>query len=126
MRGILGALLLKKGYKMKRYLGKKKILRIYIDNQDKFEERPLWEEILKKVKEHDMAGATVFKGVAGIGANTELRSFNVFTLSQELPLVIELIDSEEKIVNFIDKIDYMIQEGITTMCDTQVIKYKHR
>ncbi len=111
---------------MKRYLGKKKILRIYIDNQDKFEDRPLWEEILKKVKEHGMAGATVFKGVAGIGAHTELRSFNVFTISQELPLVIELIDSEEKIVDFIDKIDYMIQEGITTMCDTQVIKYKHR
>jgi PII-like signaling protein len=111
---------------MKRFLGKKKILRIYIDNQDKFEGHPLWEEILKKTKELDIAGATVFKGVAGIGAHSELRSFNVFTISQELPLVIEIIDSEEKIIDFIDKIDFMIYEGITTMSDTQVIKYKHK
>ncbi len=111
---------------MKRFLGKKKILRIYIDNQDKFDGRPLWEEILKKAQELEMAGATVFKGVAGIGIHSELRSFNVFTMSQELPLVIEVIDSEEKIVNFIDKIDFMIKEGITTISDTQVIKYKHK
>ena len=111
---------------MKRYLGNKKILRIYIDNQDKFEDKPLWEEILEKVKENGISGATVFKGVAGIGANTEIRSFNVFTISQELPLVIEIIDSEEKIIDFIEKIDYIISEGITTLSDTQVIKYKHR
>jgi len=111
---------------MKRFLGKKKILRIYIDNQDKYDDKPLWEEILKKVKELGLAGATVFKGVAGIGAHSELRSFNVFTMSQELPLVIEIIDSEEKIIDFINHIDFMIDEGITTMCDTQVIKYKHK
>ncbi len=111
---------------MKRYLGKKKILRIYIDNQDKYNGKPLWEEILKKVKELGMAGATVFKGVAGIGAHTELRSFNVFTISQELPVIIEVIDSEDKVVDFIDKIDFMIEEGLATICDTQVIKYKHK
>lgn len=111
---------------MKRYLGSKKILRIYIDNQDKYEDRPLWEEILKKVKENGISGATVFKGAAGIGAHTEIRSFNIFTISQELPIVIEIIDSEDKIIDFIDKIDYMIEEGIMTMCDTQVIKYKHK
>ncbi|NOX15252.1 MAG: DUF190 domain-containing protein [Epsilonproteobacteria bacterium] len=111
---------------MKRFLGQKKILRIYIDNQDKYEGKPLWEEILKKAKDLDLAGATVFKGVAGIGAHSEIRSFNVFTISQELPLVIEIIDSENKIINFIDKIDFMISEGITTMSDTQVIKYKHK
>jgi len=111
---------------MKRFLGKKKILRIYIDNQDKYDDKPLWEEILKKAKELGLDGATVFKGVAGIGAHSELRSFNVFTMSQELPLVIEIIDSEEKIIDFIDHIDFMIEEGITTMCDTQVIKYKHK
>ena len=111
---------------MKRYLGAKKILRIYIDNQDKYDGNPLWEELLKKVKELGLAGATVFKGVAGIGAHSELRSFNVFTISQEMPLVVEIIDSEEKILDFIDKVDFMICEGITTMCDTQVIKYKHK
>ncbi len=111
---------------MKRYLGKKKIVRIYIDNQDKFDGKPLWEEILREVKENDMAGATVFKGVAGIGAHTELRTFNVWSISQELPIIIEIIDDEEKIYSFIDKIDYMIEEGLTTISDTEVIKYKHK
>jgi PII-like signaling protein len=111
---------------MKRYLGKKKIARIYIDNQDKYKGKPLWEEILKKVKEYGLAGATVFKGVAGIGAHSEVRSFNVWVLSQELPIVIEIIDDEDKIAYFIDKIDDMIDEGLTTVSDTEVIKYKHK
>jgi len=111
---------------MKRYLGKKKIARIYIDNQDKYNGEPLWELILKKVKEYGLAGATVFKGVAGIGAHSEVRSFNVWVLSQELPLVIEIIDDEEKITGFIDKIDDMIEEGLTTISDTEVIRYKHK
>ncbi len=111
---------------MKRFLGAKKIARIYIDNQDKYNGRPLWEEILKKVKELGLAGATVFKGVAGIGAHAQMRSFNVWTLSQELPLIIEIIDDEDKITNFINNTDDMIDEGLITLCDTQVIKYKHK
>ena len=111
---------------MKRYLGKKKIVRIYIDNQDKFEGKPLWEEILREVKEQGLAGATVFKGVAGIGAHTEIRSFNILAISQELPLIIEIIDDEEKVSSFLDNIDHMIDEGLVTMSDTEVIKYKHK
>ncbi len=111
---------------MKRYLGKKKIARIYIDNQDKYKGKPLWQEILKKVKENGLSGATVFKGVAGIGTHSEVRSFNVWVLSQELPLIIEIVDDEEKIINFINKTDDMIDEGLITLSDTEVIKYKHR
>jgi uncharacterized protein len=111
---------------MKEYLGHKKILRIYIDNQDKHDGKPLWEELLKAVKEHGMAGATVFKGVAGMGAHAVLRTFNVFVLSQELPVVVEIIDTEEKIKNFIEKIDSIMEEGMMTMTDTEIIKYKHK
>ncbi len=111
---------------MKRYLGRKKIVRIYIDNQDKFEGKPLWEEILREVKEQGLAGATVFKGVAGIGAHTEIRSFNILAISQELPLIIEIIEDEEKISSFLNNIDHMIEEGLVTMSDTEVIKYKHK
>lgn len=110
---------------MKKYLGKKKVLRIYIDNLDKYEEKPLWEEILKEVKKEGLAGATVFKGVAGIGAFAQLRSFNVWALSQELPVVIEIIENEDKIMNFIKHLDGMIDEGLITLSDTKVIKYKH-
>ncbi len=111
---------------MQRYLGKKKIARIYIDNQDKYNGKPLWEELLRKVKECGLAGATVFKGVAGIGAHSEIRSFNIWVMSQELPIIIEIIDEEEKIMNFLNNADEMIEEGLTTLSDIEVIKYKHK
>ncbi len=111
---------------MQRYLGKKKIARIYIDNQDKYNGKPLWEELLRKVKECGLAGATVFKGVGGIGAHSEIRSFNIWVMSQELPIIIEIIDEEEKIMNFLNNADEMIEEGLTTLSDIEVIKYKHK
>ncbi len=110
---------------MKKYLGQKKILRIYIDTMDKYNNNPLFEEILKEVHKEKLAGATVFKAVAGIGAFAELRSFKVWALAQELPLVIEIIDDESKIRAFIEHIDPMIDNGLMTLTDTEVIKYKH-
>ena len=111
---------------MKRYLGKRKILRIYINNTDKFENTPLWQEIIKRAKEYGLNGATVFKAVAGMGAHTTIHSFNVWSLSQELPVVIEIIDKEENIRNFIEEINDIIDEGLVTVTDTEVIKYKHK
>ena len=110
---------------MKRYLGKKKLLKIYIDTTDKFEGEALWEALLKKVKEEKLAGATVHKAIAGIGAFSEVHSFKVWALAQELPLVIEIIDDEEKIHAFLDKIDTMMQNALVTLTDTEVIRYKH-
>ena len=110
---------------MKRYLGKKKVLKIYIDTTDKYNGEPLWEELLKKVKEEGLAGATVHKAVAGIGAFSEVHSFKVWALAQELPLVIEIIDDEEKIYTFLDTIDDMMQNALITITDTEVIRYKH-
>ena len=110
---------------MKKYLGKKKVLRIYIDNLDKYNDKPLWEEILKEVKKEGLSGATVFKGVAGIGAFAEIRSFKVWALAQELPVVIEIIEDEDKLTNFIEHLDGMIDEGLMALSDIEVIKYKH-
>ena len=110
---------------MKRYLGKKKLLKIYIDTTDKYESEPLWEALLKKVKEEGLSGATVHKAVAGIGAFSEVHSFKVWALAQELPLVIEIIDDEEKIYAFLDAIDTMMQNALVTLTDTEVIRYKH-
>ena len=110
---------------MKRYLGPRKILRIYIDNDDKFENQPLWEAILKKAKAEGIAGATVFKGVAGMGAHSEISSFSVWSLSQKLPVVIEIIDKEDKIMSFLKTTELMIKEGLVTLSDVDVISYKH-
>ncbi len=111
---------------MKRYLGQKKVARIYIDNQDKVEGKPLWEEILKGAREYGLAGATVFKGVSGIGVRGEIHSFNVWSIAQKLPLVIEIIDDEEKVLGFLESVDAMIEEGMTTLGDIEVIRYKHK
>ena len=110
---------------MKRYLGKKKLLKIYIDTTDKFDGQPLWEALLQKVKEERLAGATVHKAVAGIGAFSEVHSFKVWALAQELPLVIEIIDDEAKIHAFLDTVDGMMHNALITLTDTEVIRYKH-
>ena len=110
---------------MKQYLGNKKILRIYIDTLDKYEGEPLWEILLREVKHEGLAGATVIKATAGIGAFSEVHSFKVWALAQELPLVIEMIDDETKVRAFIEHIDGMIENGLVTLTNTEVIAYKH-
>jgi len=111
---------------MKRFLGKKKVARIYIDNQDKYRGAPLWEEILIRAKKSGLAGATLFKGVSGIGIGGEIHSFNVWSISQKLPLVIEIIDDEQKVLDFLEEINDIVEEGMTTLSDTEVIRYKHK
>lgn len=111
---------------MKKYLGKKKILRIYIDTTDKYNGEALWEVILTEVKKTGLSGATIFKGIAGMGAFSEIRSFKVWSLAQELPLIIEIIDDEKMIKNFIEHIDVMLDNALMTITDTEVIRYKHK
>ena len=111
---------------MKRYLGVKKLLRIYIDTLDKVDGKPLWEHILLETKNNHLAGATVYKAQAGMGAFSEIHSFKLLTLSQELPLVIEIIDDEEKIYKFIEHLDPLLENALITLMDVEVIRYKHQ
>jgi len=110
---------------MKRYLGKKKLMRIYLDNSDTYEGKPLWQQLLHKVKAEGLAGATVFKAAAGIGVQTELHTFEIWSMSQTMPIVIEIIEDEEKIRTFLDRYDVMIGEGLVTLCDVEVLRYKN-
>jgi PII-like signaling protein len=110
---------------MKRYLGKKKLMRIYVDNSDTYEGKPLWQQLVRRIKEEGMAGATVFKAAAGIGAHTELHTFEIWAMAQKLPVVIEVIEEEERIQAFLDKYDIMIGEGLVTLCEVEVLRYKN-
>jgi PII-like signaling protein len=110
---------------MQRYLGKRKTLRIYISNEDVHEGRPLFEALLALAKEQGMAGATVFKAAAGIGAHSEVHTFSVWVLKQKVPLVVEIIESEEKIRAFLAAAEGMIEEGLVTMSDVEVVQYRH-
>ena len=111
---------------MSEFVGTKKLARIYIDTEDKFESKPLYEEILLRAKDFGMSGATVFKGVAGMGVHTQIHSFELLSLSQNLPLIIELIDDESKLKDFLTSIDSIIDEGMCVMMDVEVISYKHK
>ncbi len=110
---------------MKPYLGKRKLLKIYIGNEDTFEGRPLWEVLLQRAKESGIAGATVMKAVAGIGAHSQVHAFNVWVLKQKLPLIVEIIETEEKISGFMESVNGVIEEGLVTLSDVEVISYKH-
>jgi PII-like signaling protein len=110
---------------MRRYLGQKKVARIYIDSADTFEGRPLWQHLLQEAKSDGLAGATVFKGVAGMGAHSEVHTFEIWALAQKLPVVIEIIEEEEKLMAFLARCDGAIAEGLITFSDVEVIAYKH-
>jgi len=111
---------------MKHYLGNKKVLRIYIDSTDTYEDKPLWQYLVHQSKAAGLAGATVFKGVAGMGAHSQLHTFEVWALSQTLPVIIEIIETEEKIRTFLETHDAAIEEGLITLHDVQVLTYKKR
>jgi len=110
---------------MQGIVGKKKVARIYVDSLDKVDGDALWERIVFHAKEYGIAGATVFKGIAGMGAHATVHSFSLLATSQELPVIIELIDEESKIRDFLETIDRMIEEGLVTLSDVEVIRYKH-
>jgi len=110
---------------MKRYLGNKKKLKIYIDNDDKVDGKPLWEFLLQEAKNYGLAGATVYKAAAGMGAHSEIHSFNVWVLNQKIPLIVEMIDSEQKIRGFLTLVENRLIEALVTLEDVEVISYKH-
>ncbi len=111
---------------MKRLLGTKKLLKIYIDTDDKYDGTPLWEVILKEAKASGLSGATVYKSISGMGIHSEFKSYKVIALSQSLPLIIEMIDTEEKIHAFMERLDAVMEEGLVTLSDVKVIQYKHK
>ena len=100
-----------------------KRLRIYIGEADSWEGKSLYKALVLKAKELDLAGATVFQGCMGYGANSRIHTASLIDLSADLPLMIEIIDSAEYIEKFLPYLDLMVKEGMVTVDDIQVIKY---
>ncbi len=111
---------------MKKILGMKKLLKIYIDTDDKYKSEPLWQVILKSAKQEGLNGATVYKSISGMGLHSEIKSYTIVALSQSLPIVIEIIDDKQKIESFLKRLDTILEEGLVTMSDVEVIQYKHK
>jgi len=101
------------------------MLRIFIGESDKVEGRPLYQEIVEEARRRGMAGATVLRGFLGFGANSRIHTSKVLRLSEDLPLVIEIVDAEDKIEAFMPYLDDIIGEGLITQEKVRVIVYRH-
>jgi hypothetical protein len=106
--------------------GHAKMLRIHFGEDDKWEGRPLYEAIVERCRQLDIAGATVFRGIEGYGASTLIHRPHTFRFSSDSPILVQVIDTEEKIQKLIPVLDSMISEGLIAMSDVEVIKYTHQ
>src|SRR5438128_12615519 len=101
------------------------LLRIFIGESDRWEHQPLYEAIVLKARELHLAGATVLRGPMGFGASSRLHTTKILRLSEDLPLVIEIVDSEDKINGFLPTLDEMMTSGsgLITLDKVQVLQY---
>lgn len=105
--------------------GVAKMLRIHIGESDRWENEPLSEAIVKKLRMLDIAGATVYRGISGYGAEQRVHQKSWFSLSSDLPVLITVIDTEEKIRTILPFLDEMVDDGLIALSDVEIIKYTH-
>jgi PII-like signaling protein len=110
---------------MNRLEGEHTLMRIFIGESDRHQNKPLYKVLLELFRQEGFAGATVLRGVAGFGARSVLHTDQLLRLSQDLPLVIEVVDTEEKIEGVIPQLDEMLQGGMITLEKAHVICYKN-
>ena len=101
------------------------LLRIFIGESDRWRHQPLYEAIVLKARELQLAGATVLRGPMGFGKSSVLHTAKILRLSMDLPIVIEIVDSDEKINAFLPALEGMMSGGMVTLERVQVIEYRH-
>ncbi|MEN8262070.1 MAG: DUF190 domain-containing protein [Nitrospirota bacterium] len=102
-----------------------KLLRIFIGETDTFKGKALYEAIVLEARKLNLAGATVFRGIMGYGATSRIHSVKLLRLSEDLPVMIEIVDTEENINKLIPFLDDNVKEGLITMEKVSIIKYRH-
>ncbi len=100
------------------------LLRIFIGESDRHAGRPLFEVIVEEARRHGLAGATVFRGCEGFGAHSRVHTTRILRLSEDLPVVVEIVDAEEKIQAFLPVLDGLVREGLVTVEKATVIFYR--
>ena len=101
------------------------LLRIFIGESDKLDGKPLCDVIVENARKQGLAGATATRGFLGFGANSRIHTSKVLRLSEDLPIIIEIVDAQEKIEAFLPELDKLIGEGLVTMEKIRVIAYRH-
>jgi PII-like signaling protein len=100
------------------------LLRVFVGESDRWHGRPLYEAIVQEAHDRGLAGATVFRGFEGFGAHSRIHTSRILRLSEDLPILIEIVDAEEKIQEFLPVLDGMVQEGLVTVEKATVIFYR--
>ena len=100
------------------------LLRIFVGESDRDGHHPLYESIVLKAREQGLAGATVLRGLLGFGKHSVLHTAKILRLSEDLPMIVEIVDSREKIENFLPLLDGMMSDGLVTLERVQVLQYK--
>ena len=100
------------------------LLRIFIGESDRHEGKLLYEWVVQKAREEGLAGATVMRGMMGFGAHSRMHTFKIERLSQDLPIVIEIVDTREKLEKFLSLVDNEIEEGMATLEEVQIHFYR--
>ncbi|ADJ28949.1 DUF190 domain-containing protein [Nitrosococcus watsonii] len=101
------------------------LLRVFIGESDKYQGRPLYEIVVEEARRCGLAGATVLRGTLGFGASSRIHTAKILRLSEDLPMVIEIVDQPERIARFLPELDSLIEEGLVTLEPVQVIVYRH-
>src|SRR5271163_4423656 len=99
------------------------LLRIFIGEDDRFDGKPLYEAIVLRAREQGLAGATVLRGPMGFGHSSRLHTAQILRLSEDLPVMIEIIDSEQKIAAFLPLLDEMVKGGLISLSEVRIVRY---
>jgi PII-like signaling protein len=105
--------------------GKAKLMRIYIGENDKWHDKPLHEALIESMRANDIAGVTVYQGILGYGANRRIHSDSALHLSHDRPVMLSVVDTEEKLQAYVPLLDEMVQQGLVVLSDVDIIKYEH-
>ena len=102
------------------------LLRIFIGESDNYQGKALYEQIVIKARELNLAGATVIRGIMGFGADSRMHTSKILRLSEDLPIVIEIVDTEDNLNKLLPFLDEVVVEGLVTLGKVRVIKYRHK
>jgi len=105
--------------------GKAKLMRIYVGENDKWHEKPLYRAIVESMRANDIAGVTVYQGILGYGANRRIHKGSSMGLSHDRPMMLSVIDTEEKLRKMMPLLDEMVTQGLVVLSDVDIIKYTH-
>ena len=106
--------------------GEQVLVRVFIGESDRWQHRPLADALIERLRREGFAGATAFRGIAGFGAHSVVHTANILRLSQDLPVVVEIVDTEAKVQELLPILDEMVAEGLVTMEKVRVLKYAAR